>query len=129
MKTHIAFTAIVLAVGLVMPFQLQADEFAASYSLDSFSHPYRFSPGWGHASQNPGSSKWFVPGYGYQVPGFGTSPRLSSLAAPSYKTHPFGNRLPGQLRVRGSRHHYWGSGQPWHLPAAPAAVNGTAFNW
>lgn len=129
MRIHTAFATFVLAAGLVMPFPLHADEFAPSYSLDFFSHPYRFTPMWGHASQNPGSPKWFRPGYGYQVPGFGDSLRLSSPAALSYQTHPFGNRAPGELRIRGHQHHYWGSGPPWYLPGAPAAVNGTDFNW
>ena len=47
--------------------QLQA-EHPNSTSVTVPDHPYHHVPSRGHASQNPGSPKWFVPGYGYQTP-------------------------------------------------------------
>ena len=82
------------------------------FSLDLLSqHPYRFVPAYGHASQNPGSPKWFRPGYGYQIPGFGYS-----VAQPRVNFYHY--TVPHRLTTAGKM--YWEQGRsPWYLPSAP----------
>lgn len=101
----------------------------AVYSLDSLKdHPYRFYPAYGHASQNPGSPKWFAPGYGYQIPGFGSTASRHHLSQSPHWTHPFGNAVhPWETTAR-SR--YWtGNTIPWLLPGSPSRQGSPAFNW
>lgn len=79
------------------------------YSLDQMmDHPYRFVPAYGHASQNPGSPKWFRPGYGYLIPGFGSTRGLSVGGSGRYNQHDgFGLRRPNDRSVAMT---------PWYFP-------------
>lgn len=86
------------------------------YSLDLLqSHPYRFLPAYGHASQNPGSPKYFVPGYGYRIPGFGWNG--SVVGADRY--YEFGIQLPNH--DDDSKYKFWSNsyGNPWYRPGGP----------
>jgi len=87
-------------------------------------HPYHFSPSGLPVWMSPGSSQWFVPGYGYRSSGF--SPSLPTNAgavqgiwlSPYLQEYAFGNRIPAS-RTNFS-HHYW-SGidmAPWYLPGS-----------
>jgi hypothetical protein len=89
------------------------------YSLDSMTHhPYRYVPAFGHASQNPGSPRHFVPGYGYSIPGFGAS---SANLAPNTNYslyYQFGHRTHGLYND--ATHRFWHNsyGGPWYHPGA-----------
>ena len=103
--------------------------YSAVYSMDSLKdHPYRFYPAYGHASQNPGSPKWFAPGYGYQIPGFGTPPnRLHSMHS-NHWAYPFGNAVRPWETASRSRH--WnGNTSWWLLPGTPSRQGSPSFNW
>ena len=67
---------VLLLIGLMAAADAEAVD-----PIDRFSrptaHPNQFLPAYGHASQNPGSPRWFAPGYGYVVPGFGVRPASS----------------------------------------------------
>jgi hypothetical protein len=89
------------------------------YSLDQLNqHPYRFVPAFGHASQNPGSPKYFVPGYGYQIPGFGSSPRSLPTLTSYNDLYEFGQRKHGSYDSAGNR--FWSNsyGGPWYQPGS-----------
>lgn len=97
------------------------------YSLDSLDqHLRRFVPAYGHASQSPGSPKYFVPGYGYRVPGFGfTTPSLPTPT--SYNDHyEFGRRRHALYNDR--QYRFWSNsyGGPWYH--AGSSVN-TQSRW
>ena len=85
--------------------------------LDSLAHhPYSNFALAGHASQNPGSPKYFVPGYGDRVPGVGAS------AGNSWRWNPggysdyysFGRRNAGLYND--ADHRFWSNtyGGPWY---------------
>lgn len=100
------------------------------YSLDVLEHhPYRFVPAYGHASQNPGSPKWFVPGYGYRIPGFGYSLRRYSALSPYNSNYAFGARVPSHYDD--STYRYWTNsyGGPWYFPGSSANTQARAFSW
>lgn len=83
------------------------------YQLDLLGqHPYKYYPPAGHASQNPGSPKWFVPGYGYKIPGFGFPPQI----VPTTQYAPQRDRQWRGSFAR-SQPMYWERGQtPWYFP-------------
>ena len=99
------------------------------YSLDVLEHhPYRFVPAFGHASQNPGSPKWFVPGYGYQIPGFGYSLKRYHSLSPYNSNYAFGARVPSHYDD--STYRYWtNSFGPWYFPGASTNTQARAFSW
>ncbi|MCA8996569.1 MAG: hypothetical protein KDA80_06285 [Planctomycetaceae bacterium] len=111
--------AFVFCAGLAITPAVFAQD-ASIYSLDQLGfHPYRSVPAFGHASQNPGSPKWFVPGYGYRIPGFG--PLNDSANLPygypqtSLTTDRFGPRSGFSLnRFDAGLIATWGTtGTPW----------------
>ncbi len=97
----------------------QADE--PIYSLDQLNHhPYRYVPAFGHASQNPGSPKYFVPGYGYQISGFGYSAGSLPTLTSYNDFYQFGQRKHGLYDD--ANHRFWSNsyGGPWYYPGSPA---------
>ncbi len=113
---------------LLISSSLQAAD-GPAYALDSMTdHPYRFTPAYGHASQNPGSPKYFVPGYGYRIPGFGSGNGFSS--SNSYTDHyTFGIRKPGSYND--TTHQYWDNsyGGPWYIPGSSTNLKSRFPNW
>ena len=100
------------------------------YSVDSMmNHPYMFTPAWGHASQNPGSPKWFAPGYGYQIPGFGYSQyRYDRLN--SYNAHyAFGVLQRSSFSSVGTRYRPSVGSPSWYFPGSPLSTDSTSFAW
>ncbi|MEZ6057538.1 MAG: hypothetical protein R3C01_12625 [Planctomycetaceae bacterium] len=102
-----------IAIVFVLMLSASASAQEPVYSLDTLAdHPYRYMPAYGHASQNPGSPKWFVPGYGYRIPGFGyhrSQPQFDNFY---HKTIPHSLSTNGRL--------YWEIGRsPWYFPGAP----------
>ena len=100
------------------------------YSLDVMTqHPYRFTPAWGHASQNPGSPRWFVPGYGYQIPGFGYGLNRYSALSPYQAHYAFGIRQPAAYSD--ATHQNWSSIStiPWFLPGSSTNTQLRTFAW
>lgn len=104
---------------------------AAQYSLDSMAnHPYNSATAPGHASQSPGSPKWFVPGYGYQRPyGYGSTLNRR-LRNPYLTEYSFGTRRPN-LRRNDTTHLYWTNayGGPWYLPGSTTNTRPRTFAW
>ena len=102
-------------------------------SLDRMEfHPYRFLPAYGHASQNPGSPRYFMPGYGYAIPGFGTASAstLAGWPASSNAWRPVsGVGSVYEAPYRFGHLDRFGSGpvpatarpygSPWYLPGSP----------
>ena len=116
------------------------------YNLDRLeAHPYCFLPNYGHPSLNPGSPRYFVPGYGYRIPGFGYAgqnlPTLTDYSG--YNTfgtfggsggiglysgygaynnnYQFGQRNPGGYGGVGNFGTRFGSnsyGGPWYFPGS-----------
>lgn len=87
------------------------------YSLDQMMHhPYRFAPAFGHASQWPGSPKFFRPGYGYIIPAEGASSLMT--LPPSY--HGFRNGFHTDSQPGQSPTDAWNrlGESPWYLPGA-----------
>ena len=100
------------------------------YSLDVLQHhPYRFVPAFGHASQNPGSPKWFVPGYGYRIPGFGYGLTRHSALSPYNSNYAFGARVPSHYDD--ATYRYWTNsyGGPWYFPGWSGNTQARAFAW
>jgi len=110
MRRIIAFSLLTVLTSVCMP---TADASEPVYSLDQLTHhPYRYVPAYGHASQNPGSPKWFRPGYGYQIPGFGSTASLSAIYYHQNVLHSERNLTKGES--------YWTEGRaPWYLPGSP----------
>ena len=119
---HIHWTRFLASCMLLFGLASSTPAFATEpvYSLDLLQHhPYRFQPAYGHASQRPGSPRHFVPGYGYQSPGFGQS---SIRAGTSYRSnYSFGRRLPHSL-YKQFRHDTNSLGGPWYHPGWPGNV-------
>lgn len=110
------------------------------YSLDRMAlHPYRFTPAYGHASANPGSPRWFAPGYGYVIPSFGwdagvaygpaagaaygsghPTPRATTgLVGGTYgPVYSFGRRRAGFGFSAAHPFSSYGYGDPWYHPGA-----------
>lgn len=99
------------------------------FSLDQMhDHPYRFVPAHGHASQNPGSPKYFVPAYGYRIPGFGAMQRRYDALSP-YHLYSFGVRQPLSFSARGYRFETNSTGGPWYHPGWTGNTRRTEFAW
>jgi hypothetical protein len=99
----------------------------AHYCLDTLAgHPYRFPPVYGHAAQMPGSPKYFVPGYGYRIPGFGFRAGYSETLNSYADYYDFGRRVP--QFYNDTKQRYWDNGQggPWYYPGAS---NNTRTAW
>lgn len=99
------------------------------YSVIAESHPYRYLPPYGHASQNPGSPRYFEPGYGYRIPGFGFRGQTTSVL-PRYGTYyQFGRRVPGLYSD--DRQRYWMNsyGGPWYLPGSQSNTQTRWPSW
>lgn len=96
------------------------------YSLDLLQdHPYRFVPSYGHASQNPGSPKWFAPGYGYRIPGFGYSSPVTSYT----DYYQFGSLRPGFYNPNQQLFLYYSYGGPWYIPGSTTNVTNAWPQW
>jgi len=96
------------------------------YSLDLLQdHPYRFVPSYGHASQNPGSPKWFVPGYGYRIPGFGYSSPVTTYT----DYYQFGARGPGFYNNNQQFYLSNSYGGPWYFPGSSTNVTNSWPQW
>ena len=96
------------------------------YSLDLLQdHPYRFVPAYGHASQNPGSPKWFVPGYGYRIPGFGYSSPVTSYT----DYYQFGALKPGFYNPNQQLFLSNSYGAPWYIPGSTTNVTNSWPQW
>ena len=100
------------------------------YNLDAMtSHPYRFLPAYGHASQNPGSPRWFMPGYGYQIPGFGYTVGTNSHRYSSTVPYGFGSRIPARYTDSVWRNWTNNSAGPWYLPGSTTNTQRRTFAW
>ena len=103
----------------------------AQYSLDSMAnHPYNSATARGYAWQNPGSPKWFVPGYGYQQPyGYSSSMR-NRLLNPYLQEYSFGIRR-SNLRRSDATHRNWTNayGGPWYFPGSSTNTTQRPFRW
>ena len=100
------------------------------YNLDAMtSHPYRFVPAYGHASQNPGSPKWFVPGYGYQIPGFGYAAETKSFSYSSTVPYAFGSATPAHYTDSAWRNWTNNTAGPWYLPGSTTNTQRRTFAW
>ena len=88
-------------------------------------HPYRFVPAYGHASQNPGSPKWFVPGYGYRIPGFGYSSPVTSYT----DYYQFGALKPGFYNPNQQLFLSNSYGAPWYIPGSTTNVTNSWPQW
>lgn len=85
------------------------------YSLDNLvHHPYSFVPAYGHASQSPGSAKYFVPGYGYRIPGYGIYGKTLSATGSYLNYFEFGQRVPGLYDDTRQRFRADSYGGPWY---------------
>ena len=98
----------------------QADDHCSSDRLTY--HPYPFVPPFGYASQNPGSPKYFVPGYGYRIPGFGFSAGYAETLNSYRDFYEFGQRK--HQPYDDTQHQFWSNhnGGPWYYPGWPANV-------
>jgi len=117
-----------LALFILLTSCTAASAGAPAYSLDQlYNHPYRYTPAYGHVSQNPGSPKYFAPGYGYRIPGFGYSVGPASVST-TYNTYnsnyQFGqrNRRSATGMYNDRSHRFWSNsyGGPWYYPGSPA---------
>jgi hypothetical protein len=98
-----------------------------TYSLDELvQHPYRFLPAFGHASQAPGSPRYFDPGYGYRIPGFGFRYGYTETLSAYSDFYRFGRRK--QARYNDRQYRFWTNTYrgPWYHPGWPA---NTRMNW
>ena len=124
----------ILLTGLVGATLAAASDPASVYDSTAF-HPYRFVPAYGHASQSPGSPRWFAPGYGYAIPGFvggsyGSPATLvggygwpsrptSSLVGGSYgPTYALGRRRVGFGLSAAYPFSAYSYGGPWYHPGS-----------
>lgn len=100
------------------------------YSLGEFAdHPYRFPPVYGHASQMPGSPKYFVPAYGYRIPGFGFRAGYAESLNSYARYYRFGQRDPGFYSDAEQR--FWSNsyGGPWYYPGSSTNTRTAWPNW
>ena len=89
------------------------------YSLDELTHhPYRYLPAYGHAAQMPGSPKYFVPGFGYRIPGFGSGAGYGETRDSYGEYYRFGRRV--HQNYTDTRQRYWSNsyGGPWYYPGS-----------
>ncbi|MFY9256954.1 MAG: hypothetical protein WAO83_26110 [Fuerstiella sp.] len=129
MKTLIITAVSALSLMLACTLEASAQD-SPAYSLDSMTqHPYRFTPAWGHASHNPGSPKWFVPGYGYQIPGYGYSVQRYSLLSPYNAHYAFGIRQRSGFGSPSVTPLANVGAPPWYFPGSPAGVQLNSFAW
>ena len=77
----------------------------------------------------PGSPKYFVPGYGYRIPGFG----FRGGYAETFNSYPtfysVGRRNPAWYHD--SQQRYWSNsyGGPWYFPGWPANTTTAWPDW
>lgn len=106
---------------------------AAQYSLDEMgSHPFNSAGAIGHASQSPGSAKWFRPGFGYQVPnGTNRSGLLRYRALNSYNSEYANGIRRTDFRRNSSSHLYYTNayGGPWYFPGSTTNTTPRVFSW
>jgi hypothetical protein len=95
-----------------------ADEI--NYSMDELTHhPYHYLPAFGHAAQMPGSPKYFVPAYGYRIPGFGFRGGYRETLNSYTDYYRFGQRV--NQHYTDTKQRYWRNsyGGPWYYPGYP----------
>lgn len=91
------------------------------FSLDQMqSHPYRFVPPFGHTWQNPGSPRYFRPGYGYVIP----APSFNASFTQPWASQDLFESRGDNETARPSRSPFGTS--PWFLPGYSS---GTMPNW
>ncbi len=105
-----------------------ADE--ASYSMDELTyHPYRFLPAFGHAAQMPGSPKYFVPAYGYRIPGFGFRAGYRETLDSYADYYRFGRRVHQDYTDTEQRDWSNSYGGPWYYPGSSANTRTAWPDW
>lgn len=92
-------------------------------------HPYTYVPSYGHASQNPGSPKYFEPGYGYRIPGFDFRGGYDATENSYDSFYSFGRRNAGFYSD--ANHRYWRNvyAGPWYHPGWPANTQAGWTGW
>jgi hypothetical protein len=118
-----------LSLSTILPLTANARE-PVRYSLDDLTyHPYRFVPPNGHASQSPGSPQYFVPGYGYRIPGFGFRGDYAETLISHADYYRFGRRDHGFYSD--TRQRFWSNsyGGPWYYPGWPGTTRTVWPDW
>ena len=103
----------------------------AQYSLDSLAnHPYNSAGAVGHASQSPGSAKWFRPGFGYRSPTSKFRTQRYQALNPYNSEYAFGIRNSNLRRNdRSHLYHTNAYGGPWYFPRSTTNTQPRVFSW
>lgn len=114
--TLLVFAAAVLAVSVV-----QGGESLPASSANGLDHTYRSHPYWPTQYRpvwlSPGSPRYFVPAYGYAVPGFALS--APPVAASSFEYGIRRPLLPALAPMAiGDRLHFETGQTPWLMPGS-----------
>lgn len=125
----IRYLLVALSLCTLPPLSVIAAEPPQCSLGDTTHHPYHYVPPYGHASQLPGSPKYFVPGYGYRIPGFGFRGGYAETLNSYSDYYSFGRRDHGFYDD--ARQRFWTNsyGGPWYQPGWPANTRTAWPDW